>query len=131
MSDLGIVANRYTLLLNGNTQLLRIVSWDAVPRVDKKMAFKWTPDTWYHMKLTVTVERDKAVVRGKVWPRGEKEPRAWTIDFEDPTPNREGSPALYGYATGILENSPGSECFYTNVRLTPNKTLYDKTGINK
>jgi outer membrane protein assembly factor BamB len=131
MSDLGIVANRYTLLLNGNTQQLRIASWDAVPRVDKKMNFKWSPDTWYRMKLTVDVQKGKAVVRGKVWPRSEKEPRAWTMEFEDPTPNREGSPAVYGYATGILDTSPGSECFFANVRLTPNKALHDKAGINK
>lgn len=131
MSDLGIVANRYTLLMNGNTQLLRIVSWDAVPRVDKKMDFKWTPETWYHMKLTVEVQKDKALVRGKVWPRSEKEPAKWTIEFTDPTPNREGSPAVYGYATGILENAPGSECFFANVKTTPNKMLYDKVGTNK
>lgn len=126
MPDLGIVANRYTLLLNGNTQRLRIVSWDAVPRVDKGMDWKWTADKWYRMKLAVDVQGDKALVRGKVWPREEKEPEKWTIEFDDPNPNREGSPAVYGYATGILDKSPGSECFFTNVKLTPNKVLYDK-----
>lgn len=121
MPDLGIVANRYTLLLNGNTQRLRIVSWDAVPRVDKGMDWKWSADKWYSMKLTVDVQSNKALVRGKVWPKGEQQPEEWTIEFEDPNPNREGSPALYGYATGITETSPGSECFFANVKLSPNK----------
>ena len=36
-------------------------------------------------------------------------------------PNREGSPALYGYVTGIPNVGPGTDIFYDNVRLTPNK----------
>jgi hypothetical protein len=60
------------------------------------------------------------VIRGKVWPRDQKEPEAWTLQIEDPTPNREGSPALYGNATGILEKEPGCEIFYDNLRVTPN-----------
>ena len=73
------------------------------------------------MKLTVEVRGDKAVVRGKVWERDKDEPADWTMEFEDPTPNREGSPALYGYATGILGNPVGAEVFYDHLRITPNK----------
>ena len=50
-----------------------------------------------------------------------KEPADWTITVEDPAPNREGSPALYGYVTGIQENAPGSEVFYQNLAITPNQ----------
>lgn len=120
MPDLGIVANRYTLMLAGNSQKLRLISWDALPRVDKTIDWTWKPETWYRMKLTVASKGGKALIRGKVWPRDGKEPEAWTVEFEDPTPNTEGSPALYGYATGILENSPGAEIYYANVSVTPN-----------
>ena len=62
----------------------------------------------------------EAVARGKVWPRGEAEPKAWSVEFEDPSPNREGSPALYGNATGILEGQTGAEIYYDNVSVRPN-----------
>src|SRR5262249_39856719 len=38
MPDIGIVANRYTLMLAGNHQKLRIVSWSALPRVDETLS---------------------------------------------------------------------------------------------
>ena len=41
----------------------------------------------------------KAVLRGKVWPRGEKEPDKWTIEAVDDVPNLQGSPGLFGQAT--------------------------------
>jgi outer membrane protein assembly factor BamB len=123
MPDMGLLANRYTLILDGNKQRLRIASWEDLPRVDKRIDFPWKPDVWYTMKLTVELQGDKALVRGKVWERNQAEPRDWTIDFEDPTPNREGSPGLYGYATGILEGDIGAEIFYDNVKVTPNKDL--------
>src|SRR5262249_35210792 len=120
LPDAGVVANRYTLMLTGNTQQLRLVSWDAVPRVDRSIPYGWKPGVWYRLKLTVQVQGDKALVRGKAWPRNEAEPEAWTVEFNDPCPNREGSPALYGNATGILENQQGAEIYYDNVRVTPN-----------
>ena len=121
VSDMGVVANRYILLLN-NKQQLRIISWESTPqaRVDKTIAFKWEPDHWYRMKLTVKVNGNKAVIRGKVWPRDQEEPKERTIEFEDATPNREGSPALYGYVNGITEE-PGAEIFYDNVSVAPNE----------
>ena len=51
MPDIGIIANRYRLELVGNTQLLRLTSWDALPRVDKTIAYPWQPKTWYSLKL--------------------------------------------------------------------------------
>jgi outer membrane protein assembly factor BamB len=123
MPDIGVLANRYTLILDGNKQRLRIASWEDLPRVDKRIDFSWKPDIWYTMKMTVDVQGDKALVRGKVWEHDQAEPRDWTIEFEDPTPNREGSPGLYGYATGILQGEVGAEIFYDNVKVTPNKDV--------
>ncbi len=121
LPDIGIDANRYTLMLAGNIQQLRLVSWDALPRIDRSIEFPWKPDVWYSMKLTVKLEGDKALVRGKVWPQGEAEPTEWTIQVEDPVPNREGAPALYAYSAGILgPQQPGTEIYFHNVRVTPN-----------
>jgi hypothetical protein len=120
MPDMGVIANRYRLELAGNTQQLRLTSWDAIPRVDQTIAYEWKPGVWYRMKLTVQVEGDKAVARGKVWPRDQAEPPNWLVEFEDPNPNREGSPALFGNATGIQEGQTGAEIYYDNVSVRPN-----------
>ena len=60
------------------------------------------------MKLRVETSGDKAMVRGKVWPKGEPEPAEWTIAAEDPHPIQQGAPGLYGY-------SP-AELYYDNLR---------------
>src|SRR4029077_386515 len=85
LPDMGVVANRYTFQLSGNAQRLRLLSWDALPRIDKSIDWNWKPAVWYRMKLTASVQGDKAVVRGKIWPREEKEPADWTITVEDPS----------------------------------------------
>jgi outer membrane protein assembly factor BamB len=122
LPDIGVDANRYTLMLAGNTQQLRLISWDALPRIDKTISFPWKPGTWYSLKLTAKVEGDKAIVRGKVWPRDSEEPKNWNVEVEDPTPNKEGAPALYAYSAGILgPDKPGTEIYFNNVKITPNK----------
>ena len=88
------------------------------------MPFPWKAGEWYRCKLEVVPQGDTAVVRGKVWPRDKPEPKEWTIEVTDPRPNREGSPALYGYAPGILDEAAGAgaigaEAFYDNVSVTP------------
>jgi hypothetical protein len=127
LADGGIVNCRYTLILDGkkdsadDKRQLRLVSWEARPRVNVAADFDWQPNTWYTMKLTVEQKEKTALVRGKVWKAGDPEPEKWTIEFEDPTPNREGAAALYGYVSNITPGAPGSEIFYDNVSVTPNK----------
>jgi len=121
LPDMGIVANRYSLVLAGNTQTLRLLAWAALPRVEETINWPWQPDVWYTMKLTVTVKGDKGLVRGKVWPKDQKEPKEWSIEFSDPRPDVAGSPGLYGYVTGIVEENPGTDIFFDNVSVLPNK----------
>jgi hypothetical protein len=122
LPEVGVIANRYTLMLAGNLQQLRLVTWEAEPRIDQSIGWPWKPGVWYRMKLSVDVEGSRAVARGKVWPRDEKEPAKWTVQVEDPCPNREGSPALYGYSVGVLDVSrPGTEIYYNRVWITPNQ----------
>ncbi len=129
MPDVGLVNSRYTLILDGKpdeekkARQLRLVSWEARPRVNLAADFNWQPGTWYTMKFTAE-PRDggKVAVRGKVWKRGEAEPAAWTIEFEDPAGNPNGAAALYGYVSDpqISPELPGSDIFYDNVTVTPN-----------
>jgi hypothetical protein len=119
LPEMGVVANRYTLMLAGNKQKLHIVSWDALPRVDITVPFEIQPDVWYRLKLTVEVQGDKGAVKGKAWQKGKAEPKDWIV-LSDPRPNTEGAPALYGYVTGIQEGEAGTDVFFDNVRITPN-----------
>jgi outer membrane protein assembly factor BamB len=121
LPDMGVVANRYTLVMIGAYQQLRLISWDAIPRIDHTIKFDWKPDVWYRMKLTVSVHGDKAIARGKVWERGKTEPEEWNVQVEDPSPNRQGSPALYANAFGNPRGGQGCEAWFDNVAITPNK----------
>jgi hypothetical protein len=94
--DMGLIASRYILSLDGNSQKVSVHSWASEKRMMQAVDFEWQTDVWYRMKLQVDMEGEKAVVRGKVWPRQEDEPLTWTIEASDPHPNRQGSPGLYG-----------------------------------
>jgi outer membrane protein assembly factor BamB len=121
MPDVGVGACRYTLYLGGPTQTLRLVSWEAMQRVDETIQHAWKADTWYTLKLMADIKGGKATLRGKVWPKGQTEPTNWLIEFTDPTPNLEGSAFLYGYSVGQDPPQTGTEVYYDNVKVTPNK----------
>ena len=53
-----------------------------------------------------------ALLRGKVWPRGEPEPAEWTIEATHAGGNLQGSPGFFG-------NSKDSEIFIDNVSVSP------------
>ena len=109
LPDMGLIANRYTLDMMGRHQRLQIRSWASDLRMAETIDFSWDVDVWYTMKMMVEVVDDKAVIRGKVWRTGEEEPAEWTITAEDPLPNREGSPGIYGYSA--------TEIYYDNLKV--------------
>ena len=109
LPDMGLIANRYTLDMQGRQQRLQIRSWASDLRMAKTIDFAWETDVWYTMKMKVDIVDDKAVIRGKVWRKGEDEPDEWTITAEDPLPNREGSPGIYAYSV--------TEIYYDNLKV--------------
>jgi hypothetical protein len=122
MPDIGVGACRYTLLLVGNDQELRLGTWDAQKRVEKKIDYPWKPGVWYRMKLMAMVKDGKGIIKGKVWPKDATEPNSWTLEIEDPVPNHEGAPIVYGFPNGTIDaKNPGPEIHYDNVKITPNK----------
>lgn len=120
MPEIGVGANRYTLILAGNVQKLRLMSWDALPRIDKTIQFKFQPGVWYRLKLTTEIAGGKGIIRGKAWPAAGKEPADWTLEVTDSNPVTEGSATLYGYVTGNFNDKPGTEVYYDNLKITPN-----------
>ena len=100
--DMGLIAHRYTLDLMGYHQQVQIRTWAAELRMAQTAPFAWETGVWYTMKMQVAIEGAAAHIRGKVWPRTEPEPAAWTIQAVDPLPNLSGSPGLYGYSPAAI-----------------------------
>ena len=96
MGDLGLTVQRYSMVLYGNAQQLKIEPWEPEIQRSAMVPFEWKKDTWYHLKLRVENMPDgKVHISGKVWPTGSPEPAAWTIEKIDPIGNREGSPGVF------------------------------------
>jgi hypothetical protein len=96
MGDIGITAQRYSLVLYGNTQQLKIEPWEPEIQRTVTMPFSWKPDTWYRLKVrTENLPNGQVRVQGKAWPVGEAEPAAWMIEKVDPIGNREGAPGMF------------------------------------
>ncbi len=126
LPDAGLVANRYTFYLDsksneGGKRDVRLVSWEALPRVNMEVPYEWKSGTWYRLKMTVEVGEKDAVVKCKVWERGKEEPAKWTIEFKDPQPNRNGAAGLYGYIQNAEAGNPGSEIYFDNVLISGGK----------
>ncbi len=96
MSDLGITAQRYSLILYGNAQQLTLQPWEPETKRTAVVPYEWKPDAWYHLKLRVENMPDGTVrARGKAWPTGQPEPAAWTIEKIDPIGNHKGAPGFF------------------------------------
>ena len=96
MADVGITAQRYSLVLYGTAQQLKIEPWEPETARTVKVPFEWKPDTWYRLKIRVeNMTEGRVRVQGKAWPVGQPEPAAWMVERIDPIGNRSGSPGLF------------------------------------
>ncbi len=97
MSEVGLINQRYIIVLKGNSQELEVNSNQE--RIKTAVPFKWSPNAWYHLKARVDVAADgSGVVRAKAWKKGEAEPAAWTIEVPHKKAHVHGSPGLFGFA---------------------------------
>jgi outer membrane protein assembly factor BamB len=113
MGDAGVVAQRYALILFGNSQKLELESWQPETARTVRTPFAWKADTWYRIKLQVENLPDgKVRARGKAWAVSDPEPSSWTLEKIDPTGNRQGSPGIYADAP--------FEVFFDNLKVTSN-----------
>ena len=114
MSVIGVINQRYLIVLDGNKQAIEVSSNHN--RIAETKPFKWSPKKWYTIKSMVVPNEDgSGTVYGKAWPKGEDEPAEWTIEVEVPNCHTEGSPGIYGF-------SPQSKhrVYVDNVKVTPN-----------
>jgi hypothetical protein len=95
MANIGLTAQRYTLVLSGTTRQMKLEPWEPETTRSVVVPFEWAPDTWYRMKLTVNNDANGVRARGKAWKVGDPEPAAWAIDHLDPIGNRAGAPGFF------------------------------------
>jgi outer membrane protein assembly factor BamB len=113
MSEVGLICQRYAIVLKGNEQKLEVSS--NFERLREAVDFKWSPNEWYQIKSRVDIAPDgTGVVRGKVWKRGEAEPEAWTIEVKHKTAHSQGSPGLFGFSPQDMR------VFIDNINVTAN-----------
>ncbi len=113
MSEVGIINQRYAIILKGNAQELEINSNLELIRVS--IPFKWSVKTWYHIKSRVDIAADgSGVIRAKAWPKGEAEPAAWMLEVPHKNAHASGSPGLFGFSPTDMR------VYIDNVLVTPN-----------
>jgi hypothetical protein len=113
MGDGGVIAQRYVLVLFGNSQRLELQGWQPNTARTLAVPFAWKPEAWYRLKLRVENRADGSVrTLGKAWLAAEPEPAAWTIEHVDAIGHRQGSPGIYADAP--------FEVFFDNLEITPN-----------
>ena len=114
-SDVGLVNQRYLIVLKGNANQLEVSSNQE--RLKVSVPFKVKYKTWYSLKSRVDVDDEgTATVRAKVWPKDSDEPEAWTIEVPHKKGHAQGAPGLFGF-------SPQSQkpVFVDNISIIPSK----------
>ncbi len=97
MSEVGVINQRYAVILKGNSQEIEINSNQE--RIKLSAPFKWVPNEWYTLQARVDMQPDgTAIVRGKAWKKGDPEPDKWLVEFTHHHGHRNGSPGLFGFA---------------------------------
>ncbi|MBL9127360.1 MAG: hypothetical protein JNL97_06925, partial [Verrucomicrobiales bacterium] len=113
MSEVGVVNQRYIVVLKGNSQELEVNSNQE--RLKVAIPFRWQPNAWYTIKSRVDIAPDgSGVVRAKAWKKGDPEPSAWTLEVPHKTAHRQGSPGLFAFSPQEMR------VFIDNVTVTPN-----------
>ncbi len=102
MSEVGVINQRYMIVLKGNDQKIEISSNFERLRVPEGTAapnFRWSPNTWYRLKARVDTQPDgSGIVRAKAWKKGDPEPEGWLLEVPHKTAHRNGAPGLFGFA---------------------------------
>jgi outer membrane protein assembly factor BamB len=114
MSEVGLINQRYLVVLKGNEQKLEVNS--NLERLRVSQDFKWSPHVWYRLKADVDHRQDgSAVVRVKAWPRDQAEPEKWTMEVPHRMAHQTGAPGLFGFSPQEMR------VYIDNVLVTPNQ----------
>lgn len=115
MSTVGVINQRYIVVLDGNWQKLEVFS--NHDRLKVSVPFSWKAGTWYRIETRVDIAADgSGMVRAKAWERGTEKPAEWTIEVPHQNAHPYGAPGLYGFAP-----QGKKRVYIDNVSVTPSK----------
>ena len=115
LSTVGVINQRYMVILNGNAQEIEINSNQE--RIKATAPFKIQPKVWYRLKTRVDIAKDgSGVVRAKAWKREETEPEKWTLEVPHKNAHSNGAPGLFGFAPQSL-----FKVYIDNIEIVPNQ----------
>lgn len=118
MSEVGLICQRYMVVLKGNDQKLEVSSnYERlrVPEQTDPPNFRWSPNVWYHLKARVDTKEDgSGVVRAKAWKKGDPEPEKWLVEVPHQNAHKQGAPGLFGFSPQDMR------VFIDNVLVTKN-----------
>jgi len=115
MSNVGLVNQRYLIVLAANNRILEITSNHE--RLKESVPFEATPNTWYRLKTRVDRDATGAGgwVRAKLWERSKPEPAAWTIEVRQDKVHTHGAPGVFAFSPQSLKR-----VFIDNLSITAN-----------
>ena len=94
MSDIGLINQRYLIVLRGNAKEIELSS--NLERIKETKPFAMTPNEWHHLKVRVDSEKDgSGTVRAKAWKKADAEPAEWTLEFKHKAAHQNGSPGFF------------------------------------
>lgn len=96
MSEVGLINQRYMVILKGNAQELEVNS--NLERLRASTPFVIKPGEWYRLMARVDVANDgSGVVRVKAWARTDVEPTTWNLEVPHSRAHQNGAPGLFGF----------------------------------
>ncbi len=115
MSEIGLINQRYLVVLKGNSQQLEVSSNQE--RFRESVPFTWVPNQWYRLKARVDIAADgSGLVKAKAWKKGEEEPAVWTIEVAHRHAHTEGAPGLFSFTP------QEQRAWIDNISVVPNNT---------
>ena len=94
MSDIGLINQRYLVILRGNAKEIELSS--NLERIKETKPFTMTPNEWHRLKVRVDADKDgSATVRAKAWKKADAEPEAWNIEFKHKNAHQNGAPGFF------------------------------------
>jgi len=113
-SDVGLINQRYAIVLKGNANQLEISS--NFERFVRAVPMKIEAKKWYTLKTSVKDNGGgKGVVYAKVWERGQPEPEGWTLEAPTVIVHQSGSPGIFGFTPQNQQR-----VYLDNLSVTPN-----------
>jgi len=114
LSDMGLINQRYLVVLRGNAREIEVSS--NLERIKVTKPFSITPNEWYRLKVTVDVAKDgSGVVKAKAWKKTDAEPAEWLIEVPHKHAHQHGAP-------GFFSLTPQEQrAWIDNITVTANK----------